>query len=143
MPYRQEFSPESGMLYEHWSGSPDRDEVFRALAGHTDHPGFAAIRWILSDERAVTNYDFSSHDVKDLARSAAEARDSYRQKKWAIVIDEARATALALLFRQLLEKHIEIQIFSSLNATISWLDPSSQAREHLDACVAGLPGERH
>jgi len=128
---RQEVLLDHRLLLERWAGRATVDEVKQALGDQVGNPDFSEVRFILSDERRVEDFDFAASDIREFAKEAASSLEAYEGKRWAFVIDATRTTALVMLFRSLLESEIEVQVFSTLESALTWLGVPRQTFEYV------------
>ena len=116
------FDPDHRILIESLSGEITADSLRETCEQRLENPRLEAATRLLTDERAVTSYAVSGHDVREIAGEVRESAHLFEGKRWAFLVADQRTAALTLLFQQVLRDALDIRVFSTPDAALDWLD---------------------
>lgn len=117
-----ELDTRNGVMVERLRQPLTGDLCERTIRDRARVPEFVEIDRIVTDQRGVSVESLDWGSLRACATSARALAEHYAGKRWAVVADQPRTTALHLLLRDLLRDHLVMEVFSTVEAAVEWLD---------------------
>jgi len=115
------YDTHQGFLVERASGRLVYPELRNAVEARAADPEFENVRWVVTDQRDIRDFDLDVSEIRALALKLQEQEHHYHETRWGALVHSPRATAMTLLFEELVGGHLEFRTFTSVEGLLAWI----------------------